>query len=175
MRGLVAKWPASVAATMAAALLAHDGPASAGIAQTTLPVTANVGNNCVIAATPAALGAYDPVGANATANLSGTGGLVVTCTVGASTTIGLDQGRSPGPGSSAVLPQRQMTGAGSALAYALYQDAAHTRVWGWSPATSETYVGTGTPTTLVVYATVPGGQNVPAGAYADSVLAQINF
>jgi spore coat protein U-like protein len=157
------------------AALSSDAPALAGIAQTTLPVTASVGNNCTIAATPAALGAYDPVGANATASLAGTGGLVVTCTVGASTTISLDQGRDPAPGSTVALPIRRMTHAENALVYALYQDAAHTRLWGASAATSEVYVGTGTPSTLVVYATVPGGQNVPAGAYSDSVLAQINF
>ncbi len=160
---------------LAAATLGGDGVALAGIAQTTLPVTAAVGNNCTIAATPAALGAYDPVVANATASLTGTGGLVVTCTIGASTTIGLDQGQSPAPGSSWVLPQRQMKSKSALLAYALYQDAAHARVWGFSASTSQVYVGKGTPETLVVYADVPGGQNVPAGAYADSVVAQINF
>jgi spore coat protein U-like protein len=28
---------------------------------------------------------------------------------------------------------------------------------------------------LIVYASVPGGQDVPMGAYTDSVLATVNF
>lgn len=66
-----------------------------------------------------------------------------------------------------------MTGpAGATLAYALYQDSAHTINWG---NTVSTGTGNGSAQTLTVYGEVPAGQSVTPGAYTDTITATITY
>lgn len=148
----------------------------AATATSNLAVTASVTANCTIATAPVAFGAYDPVSANATTALNGTGTVNVTCTNGATTTVTLGQGSNPAGGSTAAAPARQLKDGGTdLLTYSLYSDPGRTTVWGDTAGTGVAHTGTGTLTALTVYGAVGAGQNVPAGNYSDTVVATITF
>jgi spore coat protein U-like protein len=136
-----------------------------------LAVTAEVRKNCIITTTPVAFGKYDPVAANATSPLDGTGTIVVTCTKGAGTTIALNFG------SNAQGTTRRMQSGLDYLTYEIYKDAARTQTWGNSfgsdlnipiaPSTA--------PRTYTAYGRIQPAQNVSVGNYADTVVATVNF
>ncbi|RYZ04226.1 MAG: SCPU domain-containing protein [Myxococcales bacterium] len=151
------------------------GEASAGTATANLSVTATVSASCSISTTPLAFGTYDPVGAHAAAPLDATGGVVVTCTNGAATTVTLGQGSNANTGSSDATPLRRMASGGNFLSYSLYQNAGHTTVWGNTSGTGVAHTGSGTATSVSVYGRVPAGQNVASGSYADTVVATVTF
>jgi spore coat protein U-like protein len=157
--------------------------ASAASAGTNLDISATVNQTCTISTSAVAFGTYDPVGANASAPLAGTGQLSVTCTNG-STGITLTLGN--GNNFSA---QRRMASAGNFLTYELYQPSATTpgaacaasptQRWGTTGAEIFTPSGVvwaaATPQAFNVCGSVGAGQNVPAGSYADTVTATVNF
>jgi spore coat protein U-like protein len=148
----------------------------AATATSNLAVTASVTANCTIATAPVAFGAYDPVSANATTALNGTGTVNVTCTNGATTTVTLGQGSNPAGGSTAAAPARQLKDGGTdLLTYSLFSDPGRTTVWGDTAGTGVAHTGTGTLTALTVNGAVDAGQNVPAGNYSDTVVATITF
>ena len=74
------------------AFAGFSSTANAATATANLAVSATVTNNCTISTTALAFGSYDPVVANASANLDGTGTVVVACTKGATANIGLANG-----------------------------------------------------------------------------------
>lgn len=151
---------------------AFGASASAATATANLSVTASVTNNCTISTAPLAFGSYDPVVANASANLDGTGTVTIACTKGATTTIGL------GNGSNASGSVRRMTdGSSNYLTYELYQDTSRSTVWGTSGAGLYTPVAAPSkaPRSFTVYGRVTSNQDVPAGSYNDSVVATVNF
>ena len=147
----------------------------AGTSNSNMPVTASVSSNCTISTAATAFGAYDPIVTNATAPLSGSGTVTVTCTHSAATAITLGQGANPATGSTDATPQRRMLAGSSYLSYSLYSDAGATTVWGNTPQSGLGHTGTGTATNLTVHGRVPAGQNVPAGSYTDTVVATITF
>jgi spore coat protein U-like protein len=153
--------------------------AMAGNATNNLAVSATVVNNCAINSTVAvAFGNYDPAVVNNStgADVTATGSLTITCTNGASTTVALGQGANAASGSTDAAPARQMVfGGTNMLAYALYQDSGDSTVWGNTVLTSASYLGSGNADVVNVYGKVPKGQNIPAGAYADTVVATVNF
>ena len=145
---------------------------SAATATANLTVSATVITNCTITTSALAFGSYDPVVANASANLDGAGAVSVACTKGAAPTIAL------GAGSNASGSTRRMSdGASHYLTYELYQDASRATVWSGS--------GSGLLTTVAapskgardftVYGRISGNQDVPAGTYGDTVVATVNF
>jgi len=157
---------------------------AAGSATSNLSVTASVTANCTISTAAVAFGAYDPVVANAATALNGTGSVSIACTKGSAPNITLDLGQH------AVASQRNMLvggGGTDVLGYQLYQppnNAANTActfpgstVWGTSVA--ETFTPTAPPgkasRTYNVCGTVAAGQDVSVGAYADTVVATVNF
>ena len=157
----------------------------AATASTSVPVSANVTQNCAISTSAAlAFTTYDPVGVNATVPLNATGQISVTCSKGAvGLTIGMDNG------THVAATQRQMIGvtATNLLQYNLFQPPSNT------PGTACTFPGTtawttsGTglltltsaPTKVArlynVCGTIPAGQDVAADTYSDTVGATINF
>jgi spore coat protein U-like protein len=164
-----------IAGTAALAMGAVSGT-DAATATSNLSVTASVTANCTITTAPVAFGAYDPITANATAALNGTGTVSVTCTNGATTTVTLGQGANADTGSTAAVPARRLSDGGTDfLSYALYSDTGRTTVWGDTAGSGVAHTGTGTLTALTVYGAVTAGQNVPAGNYADTVVATITF
>jgi spore coat protein U-like protein len=166
-----------MAAGAAAFAIGAASSTDAATATSNLSVTASVTANCTISTAPVAFGAYDPIVANATAALNGTGTLTVTCTSGASSAVTLGQGSNPGTGSSAAAPARRLKDGGTDfLTYKLFSDSGRLTVWGDTAGTGlAAATGTGSPTTLTVYGAVDPGQNVPAGNYSDIVLATITF
>jgi spore coat protein U-like protein len=155
------------AATLA--FLAAAAPAAAQSATATFQVSASVAKNCTIAATPVAFGAYDPVAANDTADATATGTVTVRCTRGTAYSVALENGANFSAGR-----RMQLGATGQYLSYELYSDAARTAVWNASaPAAGTAPSRAAIP--LTVYGRVPGGQDVPEGAYLDTVVATINF
>jgi spore coat protein U-like protein len=151
---------------------------AAGTAQQNLAVTANVPTNCLIATTALAFGAYDPIQANAGSSHldNNTGKVTVTCTKGSSPVITLGQGLTPDGSSSAAAPLRRLAKGGDYLAYGLYKDAARTQVWGDTAGTGYAVANpTGAAQEVTVYGRIDGGQNVPFGDYADTVVATVTF
>lgn len=155
---------------LAAAVLALAAPAMAQTATATFQVTATVANSCRIAASPIAFGAYDPLGgAAADAN----GAVTVTCTLNSLWWVGLDLGQSAGAGSAGA---RAMSAGGSFLGYDLYRDAARTQAWGNTQAAGAGGTGSGAAQPVTVFGRIPASQTgVPAGSYADTVTATVNF
>lgn len=164
----------SRATIMTAAFAAAAGlvttSAGAATTTTTFPVTATVLKACAVNANPLAFGTYDPTAAAA---LDATTTLSVLCTVGTSFTVGLNAGTSTG----ATVTARKMTSGANTLAYALFQEAARTNNWGNTPGTDTPPAVTAPvlPSTLTVYGRIAPGQNVPAGAYTDTVTVTVNY
>lgn len=150
-------------------------PALADTATSDLQVTASVSNTCTISAGTLAFGSYDPVVANASAELTGQAALTVACTKDAATTIDLNDGANADTGSTATVPLRRMANGSSYLTYTLYSDAGRTTVWGAGAGADVAYTGSGTTETVDVFGAVAPGQNVPSGDYADTVTTTINF
>jgi spore coat protein U-like protein len=171
--------------SVAASLTLASGVVLAASAATTIAVSASVTQSCTISTTSAlAFANYDSIGANATAALNATGQVSVACSKGATgLTIGLDNG------THVAGSQRQMLGgvAAGMLQYNLFQPPSNT------PSTACTFPGiipwtntgnglftltsasTKTARVYNVCGTIPGGQDVAADTYTDTVSATINF
>lgn len=149
-------------------------PMAVSAATTTadLTVGATVTNNCTISTAALTFGTYDPVVGNSSANLDGTGRVTLACTKGATASIALGSGSS-----SSGSARRLADGAGNFLAYDLYQDSSRSVAWSGSGSG----LMTPTPSTskagrdFTVYGRVQGNQDVPAGAYSDTIVATVNF
>ncbi len=156
----------------AATLSPIAGGAAFAQATTSLGVSADVTNNCTIAAAPAlTVGNYNVLSPTA---LTPTATLAVTCTTGAVATIALDPGSNA---SHATGTTRAMSDGTDYLSYELYSDAGLSTVWGNTSGTD--VVEPAAPSTAVVdytvYASVPAQQTVSAGTYTDSVAVTVSF
>lgn len=165
---------------LASALFVAVGSAApltavAGTANSNLSISSSVTNNCIISTTALSFNAYDPIDANKTAHLNGTGTVSTTCTSGANATITLGQGLNAANGSTDAVPLRQLASGTDRLAYVLYKDGARTTVWGNTAPTGVSFTGTGTAEDSTVYARITADQNVPAGNYTDTVTATVTF
>lgn len=163
-----------LASAVLVAVAAVSGTAVAGTDTSNLPVSATVSANCTIDASGGvAFGAYDPIVTNKTTALTASGTVSTTCTNGSSATITLGQGSNAGSGSTAAAPIRRMASGSNYLSYQLYSDSGDTTVFDGSTGVGVT--GTGSAVSTSVYGSVAAGQNVPAGSYADTVLATVAF
>ena len=143
---------------------------AAGSATANLPVSVVVSNNCTITTAAVTFAGYDPLSAT---NTDSTGGSVtITCTKGATTSIGLDNGANASSGQ-----RRMKDGTTDYLNYFLFSDAGRTTAWGnaagsWVvPAAAPDK----TPRPYTVYGRITAGQDVPSGTYNDTVVATVNF
>lgn len=158
--------------------------AVAGSSPANLTVSASVAANCTISTSAVAFGPYDPVVANASADLNGHGSVSIACTKGSAPNVTLDLGAN----ASGSQRNMKITGGGSdLLGYELYQPP------GTAPNTACTFPGSQvwgtagsaifTPTapaskasrTFNVCGTVAQGQDVSVGSYQDTVVATVNF
>lgn len=147
-------------------------PAFAAQQSANLNITASVAANCTITTSPVAFGAYDPVSANAATNLTASGSVNVACTKGTPATIDLGNGGSFSGGT------RRMASGTDFLNYSLFKDAALSQAWGSGIAggTTAAYnAATKNVTSVTVFGMVPAAQDVTVGAYADVVVATINY
>ena len=157
-------------------------PALAGSATANVSVSANIANVCTISTSAVAFGAYDPIVTNASTPLDASGAVTITCTKGASTTVGL------GLGANAAGSVRKMKDSGSnLLTYELYQPPSTTpaaacsfsspTVWGnsgaglFTPASAPDKNGR----TYNICGQIASGQDLPFGSYTDTVVATVNF
>jgi spore coat protein U-like protein len=163
--------PGIAAGAVLVALIGVPTAAQAATATANLSVSATVINNCVISTAALAFGNYDPVAANAAANLDGTGTVTIACTKGTTATIGL------GLGANASGTTRRMTdGSGNFLTYEMYQEVGHSTVWNTgagllSPAAAPSKAARN----FTVYGAVTSNQDITAGSYTDTVVATVNF
>lgn len=136
-----------------------------------LAATATVLNNCSITTAALAFGPYDPVVANASTNLDGTGRVSIACTKGSTATVAL------GSGSNSSGSSRRLTdGNSNYLAYELYQDSGRSTVWnGGSGTLTPAPAPSKVARDFTVYGRIVGNQDVPAGSYSDTVVATVNF
>ena len=162
---------ARVALILGGVVLGLAAPALAQTASTNLAVSATVAKNCSITTTAVAFGTYDPVVANATTPLDGSGTVVVTCTKGAGTRIDL------GLGANASGAVRRMSGGTDFLTYELYQNTTRTTIWGSGAVAGQTIAAAPSKAarTFTLYGRVAAGQDVAAASYNDTVVATINF
>lgn len=164
-----------VPAFAALTVVSGDSAVVAATAAANLPVSVTVTNNCTISSTAVTFPNYDPIGTHATGpDDSNAGSVIVTCTKGTVTHIGL------GLGANASGTQRRMKDSGTNyLNYELYQNEGRTTGWGndssnWYTPNPEAAPDKN-PRTFTVYGRIPQAQDVPAGNYADTVVATVNF
>ncbi len=152
------------AALAVAAMCAASGAHTAVAIQ---PPTS--GPTCTVSAGSAiAFGAYDPF---SPAPLDSVGTLTLDCPIGQVATVTL------GTGQAGTFSPRALRGpGGAALGYNLYLDAQRTRVWG--DGTGGTFTGpfdSRKGKQVSIFARAFAGQDVPAGAYADTVVVTVEF
>lgn len=160
-----------------AALVVALAAAAPVAAQTTasMNVTATVVSNCSITTVQhLVFGNYDPLGVNALAApgvpLLGQGQFSVACPEGTAYSISLSLGSNPAGAT------RQMAGGADRLVYEIFSDSNRTQLW--DNAVPNTVGATSTslvPVVFTAYGRIPGGQDVPIGAYSDVVVATVNF
>ena len=144
---------------------------SALTSTTTFPfsVTANVTNNCTIAANTMN---FSPAGLLAAPTLS-TSNINVTCTNNNAYRIALNGG------STGNVAARRLTRSGGTetIAYSLFTTDARTTIWGDGTAGTAmlTGLGTGLAQTLTVYGRVPAQTTPRPGTYNDTITATITF
>jgi spore coat protein U-like protein len=167
---------------MALTALAAAVVAPAALAGTTsgsFAVTANVAAACKVdSSTAIAFGNYDPANVNATTDLAGQGNLKITCVKSTVATVSLDTGLNSSGGTCAVPNRRMKTGTSTYLNYKIFTTSGYTQEWGCTAGTntsSFTSATSASPVTLVTYGKVPAGQDVPTGAYADTVTFTVSF
>lgn len=134
---------------------------------------------CSVAIVGVAFGTYNPL---ATAATTAAGSITVTCTSTSpgSTTVNITA--IYGTGSSGTYAARTMRSGANALSYNLYFDAAYTQVRG--DGTGGTTTGQATLTlgrnqtdsaSGTLYGRVPAGQDVPPGAYSDTIVVTVTY
>ncbi|UAJ10464.1 Csu type fimbrial protein [Glacieibacterium megasporae] len=124
---------------------------------------------CLVVATPMIFGTLNLIG-NAANDAAAT--ITVTCGVGTSYNVGLDNGAN----FSATRRMKSATAA-AYVPYSLYSDSLRATPWG-NTIGSNTVAGTAgvLPTILSVYGRVPAGTvPVPVDAYLDVITVTITF
>jgi spore coat protein U-like protein len=136
------------------------------------PARAFIFGTCTASATGVSFGTYNLLSPTA---LDSTGTITVNCSeafvIGNTTvTITLSTGQSGSYTARSL---------GTGFSYNLYQDAAHSEVWGDGSGSSTTYSGSitnGHPTlTATVYGEIPALQNPSPGSYTDTITATVNY
>ncbi|MCA1732735.1 MAG: spore coat U domain-containing protein [Acidobacteria bacterium] len=137
-----------------------------------LAVTATVVSECRVGSTDLDFGSYDPIGTHQTQDLTAESTISVRCTKGTSASVGLSLGTN-GAGS-----QRYMLGAaGSHLGYTLFLNSSRTQTWNLTQRVTGVSTSKDLPLGggLYVFGSIPGGQDVRSGTYADTVQAVVNY
>jgi len=116
-----------------------------------------------------AFGAYDVT--NATP-LDSTGILRLDCN-GAAQTVTIDLGRGNAP----TFNPRFMLNGASKLNYNLFLDAAHTTIWGDGTGGTSHYGAFNPPNIIdiTIFGRIPALQDLPIGAYTDTIVVTVNF
>lgn len=158
-----------LALTGSAALV--PAAAIAATVTTTFGVQITITNACtIVSATNMNFGSVGVIGAS---GVDATSTITVQCTTSAPYTIGLNAGT----GAGATVATRLMTsGASNTVSYSLYQDVAHSLVWGTTVGTN-TVAGTGNGASqaYTVYGHVPSQTTPPAAVYNDTITVTVTY
>ena len=133
---------------------------------------AAVVRKCSVTTAPIDFGQYDPLQSHATAPLDAQATITVSCTKGALVNIGIDDG------ANATGAVRRMIGAATTyLTYELFLTSGRSLRWGssFSDGLDAGVAPSRDPRTFTVYGRVPGGQDVPEGAFQDTVVVTVSF
>ncbi len=155
-----------VATAMAAALCGAPSVALATTVTAPLAVTASVTNLCSVDTVPLAFAELSLVGVN-----NSTGTVNVTCTIGGSYTVSLDNGLH------ATGSQRNLSGItnSTTFAYNVYTDSARSIPWLAAAPNVVTGIGTGLPQLLTVYGQIPANQTIVVGVYLDTIQVTVTY
>ena len=136
-----------------------------GISFTT---TATVSNICSISTANINFGSVP----NLSSSVAATGSIILQCTHGDAYNVGLNAGS----GSGATIANRLMTYGSYTVTYSLYQNSAHSVVWGNTIGTNTVSgTGSGATQTLTVYGLVPVQTAPAAGTFNDTVVATVTY
>ena len=157
------------------ATLTMCAPLAFGAAkQQNIPVRSQVAVNCSFQTSPSLsfLG-YDPSGINSTVPLDQTTLLRITCTRGATTTIGIDNGTHAG---QASIGTRALARGNRRLGYDIYQDSGRNTLWTNAGTGLYNYVSPSSlPANISIYGRIFASQNAPTGIYTDTLVVTINY
>jgi spore coat protein U-like protein len=186
-RRTTARGACAGAAAVAAALMLSAAPSATGTTAV-LGISASVAANCAISATALSFGQYESVLANATSALNASGSVSIACTKGTTPRISMDLGQNASSGKRYMtLVATAPAGTAGTLYYELYQPPSSTPGVGcsfpgttlWGSSASDTFVPSialsRVARTYSVCGTIPAGQFVAMGTYADTVVATVNF
>lgn len=144
---------------------------NAATVTTTFGVQITITNACtIVSATNMNFGSVGVIGAS---GVDATSTITVQCTTSAPYNIGL----SAGAGAGATVAARLMTsGASNTVGYSLYQDVAHTLVWGTTIGTNTiASTGTGASQAFTVFGHVPSQTTPPAAVYNDTITVTVTY
>lgn len=131
--------------------------------------------SCNVAATSVSFGTYDPISANPT---NSTGRITVSCN-GNSGHGPYSLALSAGGGGSYA--GRIMRSGSATIAYQLYIDAAHTRIWGDGNGGSDTVAGNDIVpkqsgnASFTVFGSIPARLITNPGYYSDVIIVTANY
>lgn len=164
-----------IAAATGSMLIAGSLNAATVTPAPTFQVTATVPAICRATATALAFGTYT----QGNGDVDATSAVSVRCTRNTGFTVGLNAGATGG----ATVTTRAMLNGTEQLAYSLFRDAGRTQNWGQTVGT-DTQAGTGNgiapanAVALTVYGRIvdsTANQNVPAGAYTDTITVTVEY
>lgn len=132
-----------------------------------LAVAASPAQGAVCSVSPQSVnfGAYNPLSSSA---LDGVGNISVSCDAPTSFSISL----GTGAGSYA---SRILSSGANQLTYNLYTDSARLIVWGDGAGGTSIVSTTSAGGDFSVYGRMPARQNVPAGAYSDTIVVTVTY
>lgn len=140
--------------------------------------------SCSAGANGVNFGSYEPLSGQA---VDSTGWVRFEChsLVGLLTTRRVDFKVYLNGGKHGSVAQRVMKSGSNTLSYNLYTDSGHNTIWddiGGAGFRGDTFVfqalvsiGTSREATYTIYGQIPGGQNVAAGNYSDTITATVLF
>jgi spore coat protein U-like protein len=144
-------WPLAVAGILAGIAGLGVGPAQAA--------------NCTLTAQGVVFGTYDTL---SNQNLDGAGSISVSCDSSDSFTLALSSGHG-------TMLARQMQSGTASMTYNLYTDSLRSSIWGDGTGGTTLISATATSAIYAVYGRIPPAQNIPAGAYSDSITVTLSF
>lgn len=156
----------ATAAVLVGAAALDARPAAGGTETAVLNVTATVTSNCSVSGGTLAFGTYVS-GQQANLDVQGTINYV-NCAAGV-LTFELDNG------ANANGSQRRMKSGQNFLNYEIYKTSARTSRLGSGPDGLQVQLLQGGGGNVAIYGRIPGGQNVPAGSYTDTVTITLTF
>ncbi len=99
------------------------------------------------------------------------GKIKVSCRRSRHTEVKLDAGQNSGGSFS----PRQMDSEGNRLSYNIYTDSKQTEIWGDGTAGTVAQFSKKKKTKFKYYSSIPPGQNLQSGLYADMVIITVNW